>query len=255
VEDTSPDGTALPNRLGGGRAARRRAAKRIRRRRRLRATREIPLLIGIALCIALLIKTFLVQAFVIPSGSMEPTINVHDRVLVDKFTPWFGWEPERGEVVVFKDPGGWLKQDTGTEPGGDPPVIGELKTGLTWIGLLPKEDEDLIKRVIGIGGDTVVCCDDSGRITVNGVPIDEPYVKSQSDIARLEFEVTVEPGRVFVMGDNRANSADSRYHLTDPGQGAIPVELVVGRAVVIAWPYAHWARLNGSEAFAAVPDP
>ena len=191
----------------------------------------------------------------IPSASMEATLNVDDRVLVDKFTPWFGWEPERGEVVVFKDPGGWLRQDTGTVPSADPPVIGEVKTALTWIGLLPKEDEDLIKRVVGIGGDTVICCDDTGRITVNGVAIDEPYVKSQEATARIEFEVTVGPGRVFVMGDNRGNSADSRYHLSDPGQGTIPVDLVVGRAVVIAWPYAHWARLNGSEAFAAVPDP
>jgi signal peptidase I len=158
-------------------------------------------------------------------------------------------------VVVFKDPGGWLERDTGASSGGDPPVIGEIKTALTWVGLMPKEDEDLIKRVIGIGGDTVICCDDSGRLTVNGVPVDEPYVMSQEDTARIEFEVTVEPDRVFVMGDNRGNSADSRYHLSDPGGGTIPLDLVVGRAVVIAWPYAHWARLNGSAAFAAVPDP
>lgn len=242
-------------RLGAGRAARRRAAKRIQRRRRLRTTREIPLLIGIALCIALLIKTFLMQAFVIPSGSMEPTINVDDRVLVDKFTPWFGWEPGRGDVVVFKDPGGWLERDAGSVPVDDPPVLREIKTGLTWVGLMPKEDEDLIKRVIGIGGDTVVCCDDDGRITVNGTAIEEPYVKSQEATAHITFEVTVGPDRIFVMGDNRARSADSRYHLSDPGQGTIPVELVVGRAVVIAWPYAHWARLGGSEAFAAVRDP
>ncbi|ONK10911.1 signal peptidase I [Streptomyces sp. MP131-18] len=243
---------------GEGRADRRRAARRIRRRRRLRATREIPILIGTALLIALVLKTFLVQAFVIPSGSMEETIRVDDRVLVDKLTPWFGWEPSRGDVVVFTDPGGWLE----TEQAGDtdedegPFGIRHVQAALTWIGLLPSDDDqDLIKRVIGVGGDTVVCCDADGRITVNGTPLDEPYLYPGNPPSQIEFEVTVPDGRVFVMGDHRSNSADSRYHLDEEGQGTVPVDLVVGRAVVIAWPFGHWQRLGGTEAFADVPDP
>ncbi|RMI40321.1 signal peptidase I [Streptomyces triticirhizae] len=242
---------------GEGRAARRKAAKRIKRRRRLRATREIPILIGTALLIALVLKTFLVQAFVIPSGSMEETIRIDDRVLVDKLTPWFGWEPERGDVVVFKDPGGWLdtEQNAGSES--DPPVgIKQGRDFLTWIGLLPsQDDQDLIKRVIAVGGDTVVCCDEDGRITVNGAALNEPYLYPGNPPSQIEFEVEVPEDRLFVMGDHRSNSADSRYHLDDPGQGTVPKDLVVGRAVVIAWPFGHWQRLGDAEAFAGVPEP
>ncbi|MDT0269336.1 signal peptidase I [Streptomyces sp. DSM 44915] len=242
---------------GEGRAARRRAAKRIKRRRRLRATREIPLLIGTALLIALVLKTFLVQAFVIPSGSMEETIRIDDRVLVDKLTPWFGWEASRGDVIVFQDPGGWLDSEVVADSGGDPPVgIKQARDFLTWIGLLPSaDDQDLIKRVIGVGGDTVVCCAEDGRITVNGVALDEPYLYPGNPPSQIEFEVVVPEGRLFVMGDHRSNSADSRYHLDDGWQGTVPEELVVGRAMVIAWPFGHWQRLGDAEAFAGVPDP
>lgn len=212
------------------------------------------MLIGVALLIALVLKTFLVQAFVIPSGSMEQTIRVNDRVLVDKLTPWFGSEPERGDVVVFKDPGGWLEDGTSTDE--DAPVV--IKQGrqvLTRIGLLPSDDdEDLIKRVVAVGGDTVRCCNQNGRVTVNGTAIDEPYLHPGDEPSRREFAVTVPSGRYFVMGDHRSNSADSRYHLKDPGQGTIPGDLVVGRAVVIAWPYQHWRRLEERETYASVPD-
>ncbi|WP_258535029.1 signal peptidase I [Streptomyces sp. PT12] len=241
---------------GEGRADRRRAAKRIKRRRRLRATREIPILIGTALLIALVLKTFLVQAFVIPSGSMEETIRVDDRVLVDKLTPWFGWEPSRGEVVVFKDPGGWL-ETSGTEESTDqgPFGIRHIRSALTWIGLLPSaDDQDLIKRVIGVGGDTVVCCDPEGRVMVNGVPLDEPYLYPDNPPSQIEFDVTVPEGSLFVMGDHRSNSADSRYHLDEDGHGTVPENLVVGRAMVIAWPFGHWKGLDGTDAFSSVPD-
>ncbi|MFJ6794101.1 signal peptidase I [Streptomyces sp. NPDC091268] len=239
---------------GGGRAARRRLARKVRRRRRTRRAGELPLLVVVALCIALLLKTFLVQAFFIPSGSMEQTIRIGDRVLVDKLTPWFGSEVERGDVVVFKDPGGWLSGEA-ARPAADPVVVKQIKQTLTFIGLLPSADEqDLIKRVIGIGGDTVKCCDARGRVTVNGSPLDEPYVNPGNSPSEIRFEVRVPQGRLFVMGDHRANSADSRYHLDEAFQGTIDESGVVGEAVVIAWPFGHWHRLEQPATFRMVPD-
>lgn len=239
---------------GEGRAARRRAAKRIKRRRRLSMTKEIPILIGVALLIALVLKTFLVQAFVIPSGSMEQTIRIGDRVLVDKLTPWFGSKPERGDVVVFKDPGGWLSSEQ-TQQKDAPVGIKQGKDFLTFIGLLPSEDEqDLIKRVVAVGGDTVKCCGKDGRVTVNGEPLNEPYLHPDNEPSKMKFEVQVPVGRIFVMGDHRSNSADSRYHLDDKGRGTVPEDLIVGRAVVIAWPFDHWQGLEESETYASVPD-
>jgi signal peptidase I len=239
---------------GGGRAERRRVLQRIKRRRRRSAIREVPVLIGVALLIALVLKTFLVQAFVIPSGSMEQTIRIGDRVLVDKLTPWFGSKPERGDVVVFKDPGGWLERGQ-TGGGDDPVVVKQVKEFLTFIGLLPSDDEqDLIKRVVAVGGDTVKCCDKDGRITVNGTPLDEPYLHPGNAPSQLKFQVTVPSGRLFVMGDHRANSADSRFHLDEAGRGTVAEDLVVGRAVVIAWPFGHWRRLEEPQTYASVPE-
>lgn len=238
----------------GGRAVRRKAARRVKRRRRRSAVKEVPILIAVALLIALVVKTFLVQAFVIPSGSMEQTIRIGDRVLVDKLTPWFGSKPERGDVVVFRDPGGW---DTGqgTGAGQDPVGIKQGKQFLTFIGLLPSsKEQDLIKRVIAVGGDTVKCCDKDGKITVNGTPLDEPYIHPGNPPSQIEFSVRVPAGRIFVMGDHRSDSADSRYHLQEAGQGTVPEKLVVGRAVVIAWPFGHWRGLSERDTFASVGD-
>lgn len=237
-----------------GRAERRRLARKVKRRRQRSAVKEIPLLITVALLIALVLKTFLVQAFVIPSGSMEQTIRIDDRVLVDKLTPWFGSKPQRGDVVVFKDPGNWLQEDT-APTAEDPIGVKQVKQALTFIGLLPSADEqDLIKRVVAVGGDTVACCGADGRITVNGVPLDEPYLHPGNEPSKIKFKVKVPPGRIFVMGDHRSDSADSRFHLDEKDQGTISEEDVVGRAAVIAWPVSHWRRLEEPDTFAAVPD-
>ncbi|GGS61308.1 signal peptidase I [Streptomyces griseoviridis] len=240
---------------GRTRAERRRLQRKVKRRRRRGAVKEIPLLIGVAVVIALVLKTFLVQAFVIPSGSMEQTIRIGDRVLVDKLTPWFGSEPQRGDVVVFRDPGGWLQDEQPTGGGDDPVVVKQVKEALVFIGLLPSDDEkDLIKRVVGVGGDRVECCDTQGRVTVNGTPLEEDYLNPGDVPSETRFDVTVPQGRLWVMGDHRSNSADSRYH-QDTDFGTVSEDEVVGRAMVIAWPFGHWTTLNEPDTYASVADP
>ncbi|MFC7308771.1 signal peptidase I [Streptomyces monticola] len=209
--------------------------------------KELPLLIGIALLLALLIKTFLVQAFSIPSDSMQNTLQQGDRVLVDKLTPWFGSEPERGEVVVFNDPGNWLR--------GEPtPTPNAVQKALSFIGLMPSaEEKDLIKRVVGVAGDTVEC-NGTGPLKVNGHALNEKeYVTRgtpcSDDDQGGQFKVTVPDGKIWVMGDNRQNSLDSRYHQQDPGGGFVPVDNVVGRAFVKAWPIDRWGTLPVPDTF------
>jgi signal peptidase I len=212
--------------------------------------RELPILVVVALGLALLIKTFLVQAFFIPSDSMQNTLQIGDRVLVNKLTTRFG-EVKRGEVVVFRDPGGWLPEALPPQPSN--PVLGALKEALIFVGLLPSDSEkDLIKRVIGAPGDRIVCCDKQGRITVNGVPLDEPYLFPGNPPSDRRFDVTVPAGRLWVMGDHRALSADSRVHTGAPGDGTVPEDNVIGRAVVIVWPYTRWQTIPVPETFAKV---
>ncbi|RGD61540.1 signal peptidase I [Kitasatospora xanthocidica] len=226
-----------------GRAERRRSARKAARRRKRSLVREVPMIVLVALLVALVMKTFLVQVFVIPSGSMEQTILIGDRVLVDKLTPWFGSEPQRGDIVVFKDPGGWLERDR--KPSEDGPVLGAAKQVLTFVGLLPSDNEqDLIKRVIGVGGDTVECCDAQGRLSVNGHPVEESYLAPGNPPSRQAFRIQVPQGRLWVMGDHRDVSADSRFHMGNPGQGTIPLSGVVGRAFVTAWPLDRFHQLD-----------
>ncbi|MEU3607151.1 signal peptidase I [Streptomyces sp. NPDC035033] len=206
--------------------------------------KELPLLIGIALILALLIKTFLVQAFSIPSESMMNTLKKGDRVLVDKLTPWFGSEPERGEVVVFHDPGGWLET-------AQTPAPNAIQKFLSFIGLMPSaEEKDLIKRVIAVGGDTV-SCKEGGKVVLNGKELDETaYLFPGSLPCQDSFgPVKVPEGRIWVMGDNRQNSLDSRFHQELPGGGTIANDQVVGRAVVVAWPVTRWATLPVPDVF------
>lgn len=255
AENLLPTGSRRANPPSGGRsrAERRKLQRKVKRRRRRSAVKEIPLLVGVAVLIALVLKTFLVQAFVIPSGSMEQTIRIGDRVLVDKFTPWFGSEPQRGDVVVFRDPGGWLRGEQTTQKD-DPVVIKQVKEGLAFIGLLPSDDEkDLIKRVVGVGGDRVKCCDTQGRVTVNGVPLTEDYLYPGDRPSTTPFDVEVPEGRLWVMGDHRSNSADSRFH-QDTDFGTVSEEEVVGRAMVIAWPFGHWTTLDEPKTYASVSD-
>ncbi|MER5544673.1 signal peptidase I [Streptomyces sp. NPDC002589] len=255
ADNLLPTGSRRASVPGGGRtrAERRKLQRKVKRKRRRSAVREIPLLVGVAVLIALVLKTFLVQAFVIPSGSMEQTIRIGDRVLVDKLTPWFGSRPERGDVVVFHDPGGWLA-DEQTAKKHDPVVVKQLKEGLTFIGLLPSDNEkDLIKRVIGVGGDHVKCCDAQGRITVNGVPLTEGgYIYPGDAPSAQSFDITVPKGRLWVMGDHRGNSADSRFHQNTAYGGTVSEQSVVGRAVAIGWPIGHWTRLQEPKTFASV---
>jgi len=213
--------------------------------------KETVIIVVSALVLSMVIKTFLVQSFYIPSGSMEDTLEVGDRVLVTKLAPG-PLDLHRGDIVVFKDPGGWLQPTETVRRSG---WKGVAVDALTFVGLLPQDSgEHLIKRLIGLPGDTVACCDAQGRLTVNGVPLDEPYLAPGAQPSEIDFSVVIPEGRLWVMGDNRQNSQDSRYHQGDPGGGSIPLRNVVGAAFVTLWPVDRWTALrNPGDTFAGVP--
>ena len=214
-------------------------------RKQLPIWQEMSLLLGLALVLAVVIKAFFMQAFYIPSGSMNDTLVLDDRILVQKVSYWNG-EPRGGDIVVFSDPGGWLgpaEVRTADNP---------VSQGLEMFGLYPTGGH-LVKRVIGVGGDRVVCCDKAGRITVNGVALHEAdYLAAGEKPSLIEFDVEVPEGYLWVQGDNRSNSADSRVHLGDPGGGFIPLDDVVGKVFMVVWPFDHATMVERPATFEPV---
>lgn len=202
---------------------------------------ETLLLLVLALAIAAVVKTFLVQMFFVPSGSMVPLFQRDDRILVQKISYWSSGV-ERGDVVVFDDPGGkWLGAQTVS--------LSPVQKALSKIGLYP-EGGHLVKRVIGIGGDRVKCCDARGRITVNGVPLEErDFINKGAKPSQKRFAITVPDGRLWVMGDNRSNSEDSRYHRDLPGGGTVPESGVVGKVWAIVWPLDRFTTVDLPKTF------
>jgi signal peptidase I len=244
-------------RAGRSRRDRRRAAEREHKKGSL--LRELPVLLVIAFVLALLVKTFLVQAFFIPSGSMERTLHgcpgcTGDRVLVNKVPYWFG-EPEPGDIVVFKGPDTWSPEVTYEEP------TNWFTGSLLWlgraVGIAPPSEDDFVKRIIATAGQTVECCDAEGRVTVDGEPVDEPYIFEPTPLDQRAFgPVTVPDGRLWVMGDHRSASADSKAHIDDRYSGTVAVDDVIGKASVIVWPPSRIGLLDdpdiqGTEASAA----
>lgn len=196
--------------------------------------RDVVVIIAAALVISFLIKTFLIRSFYIPSESMQQTLLVNDRIIVNQLVP--GVVPiERGDVVVFRDPGGWL---TVAPQPPQPPLAAAGDWVLSLIGLSASDsDEHLVKRVIGLPGDRIVCCNDLGQLSINGVPIDEPYVSlpdGSTNVSGRDFQEDVPEGTLWVMGDNRYDSSDSRFN------GVVPIADVVGRVFVISWPIDRW---------------
>ena len=198
--------------------------------------RELLIIVGVALVLSVLVRTFVAQAFFVPSSSMEDTLLIQDRILASKITTQISGV-NRGEIVVFTDPGDWLPETT--PPTG---LSGTLRKALMFVGLLPSDTgEDLVKRVIAVGGDRIACCNAQDQITVNGVALDETsYLKPGSTTDQVRFDVLVPKDRIFVMGDNRGDSSDSRYHL-DQLNGTVSLDSVVGRVVAVVWPASRWS--------------
>ncbi len=230
--------------------------------------REIALVVGLAVVLSLAAKTWLVQSFWIPSDSMNDTLVRDDRVLVSKLTPG-PLDLQRGDIVVFEDPAHWLRTAPVATASGN-----AVQNVLSWVGLMPNDaGNHLIKRLIGLPGDHVRCCTARGKVAVNGVEVTEPYLYPGNAPSEMDFDVTVPPDSVWVMGDHRADSSDSRYNdtadvaqdvtnettLNDPKNhtgfyGSVPMERIVGKSFAIVWPLPHVGLLNtGGEAFSAVP--
>jgi signal peptidase I len=209
---------------------------------------ETILLLALALVLAIIIKSLFVQAFYIPSPSMEPEFVKNDRILVQKVSYWGGASPSRGDIVVFKDPGGWLDDSESSTP--HSPVTRLMEK----IGLYPTGGH-LVKRVIGIGGDRVVCCDAKGRITVNGRALEEKsYLPTGTAPSQIKFDRTVPKDHLWMMGDNRGFSYDSRGHMGGPGGGYVDESLVVGKVFSLIWPWKRAEIVHRPATFEDIPD-
>ena len=214
---------------------------------------DLLVIVATALVLSLLVKTFLIRSFFIPSGSMLETLQIQDRIIVNELVPDI-IPLERGDVVVFRDPGNWLGTIIRPEQNFFE-VTGEWF--LSAFGFAaPDSTQHLVKRVIGVEGDHVVCCDVDGKLTINGKAITEPYLPKDVAASVLKFDVVVPKDAYWVMGDNRANSEDSRYHQDLPSKGFVEKQHVVGRAFVVSWPFANWQWLdNFPNVFKDVPKP
>ena len=215
---------------------------------------DLVVIVGAALILSLLVKTFLIRSFYVPSGSMLSTLQVDDRIIVNELVP--NVVPiEHGDVLVFKDPGGWLSVDVPSTP----KSIWEQGTEwfLSAFGLAaPDSSQHLVKRTIGLPGDHIKCCDASGHLVINGVPITETYLDAGIKPSETKFDVTVPANKLWMMGDNRSRSSDSRFHTDLPSKGFVDKSFVVGRAFVVSWPANHWQWLdNFSSVFKDVPKP
>jgi signal peptidase I len=193
--------------------------------------RELPILVILALLVSLFIKSFLVQFFYIPSGSMENTLQIKDRVAVNRI-PFIGNDISRGDVIVFRDPAGWLP-DASSDSGNG--ITSAIREGLVLVGIVPNPAKQyLVKRVIGVAGDNVVAKD--RVLTINGKPTNEPYIFAGNSPSDTDFNITVPEGKVWVMGDHRGASGDSRVHQDDVNNGMVPVEKITGRVIATIWP-------------------
>lgn len=196
--------------------------------------REFPILVVVALALSIVIKTFLVQFFFIPSGSMENTLQINDRVAVNKL-PVIGKSINRGDVVVFRDPDNWLPEPYSADQNR---VIAMVKDALVAVGVLPNPAKQyLVKRVIGVAGDKVECCSKGKKLMINGIEIDEPYIFAGNVASESNFNVTVPAGKLWVMGDHRGASSDSRFHQDDINNGMVPTAKITGKVIGIIWPF------------------
>ncbi|WP_424809595.1 signal peptidase I [Rhodococcus sp. 27YEA15] len=224
--------------------------------------KELPILIGVALVLSIVLQAFVFRVFLIPSESMEPTLHgcpgcTGDRIVVEKISYRFG-DPKPGDVIVFKGPDSWNTKYVSTRS--DNVIKRGFQEVGSWVGLVPPDENDLVKRVIATGGQTVECCDDQGRVLVDGQPLDEPYIKMDFPFTpgvqdcttpvqsgRCFAPVTVPDGHVWVMGDNRSNSADSRFHVQDELQGTIPIGNVIGQARFIVLPPSRMGGISAPD--------
>ncbi len=197
-----------------------------------------------AVVLTWIVSAWVVQPFRIPSGSMEGTLRVGDRVFVNKLAYDFGSPVRRGDVIVFDGAGSFVAESAAEDRN---PVTALLHGAAAAVGLAEPEETDFVKRVIGVGGDHVRCCDEQGRIEVNGEPLDEPYLYPGDAPSEVGFDIEVPEGRLWVMGDHRSDSADSRQYLGSPGGGTVPVDRVIGRVEWIGWPLGRFGSVGSGD--------